>query len=119
MQVRSFTRFALVTGIAVSAAFVGIASSAQAQELDPSETLQARSLAAQAAQHEQKAERSRAAVAAEAHNLQAAGQLKAGERADAPVVGPAPEPRALTRAEVKADLAAWRAKHRLVTGDLG
>ena len=52
---------------------------AMSQELDPSETLQGKSLAAQREQ----AACARQSVAAETRNLAAAGQARAGERAEA------------------------------------
>lgn len=94
------------------------ATMAMSQELDPSETLQAKSLAAQAAA---KSDRSRAAVVAELRNAQAAGEMKAvGEKAEAPVsssvivtVGE----RQKTRAEVRAELASWNETHKQVVGE--
>lgn len=92
---------------------------AMAQELDPSETLQARTLAAA---KPPRSERTRAAVVAETRNAQAAGQLQiVGERAEAPVSNDEqtglPQ-RQKTRAEVVAELAAWKATHKQVVGEL-
>jgi len=109
MQVRQVITAALLAVTAVGA---------MSQELDPSETLQAKSLASTRAQ----AGRTRESVVAETRNLQAEGQLKTvGERADAtavPVVPPTQEA-ARTRADVKAELAQWRQTHKLVVGDRG
>jgi hypothetical protein len=111
MQVRSLSAIAAVA----AALFAG---AVQAQEIDRSETLQARNLASQAGDVQQ---RSRVSVVAETRNLQAEGALKAvGEKADAPVVPAVPTvARGLTRAEVKADLAQWRSAHPLVVGERG
>lgn len=110
MQVRQVIAAAL---LAVTAA------GAMAQELDPAETLQARSLAAQQAAAPA---RSRESIGAETRNLRAAGQLQAvGELADAPAVAVVPEATIAgrSRADVKAELAQWRLTHKLVVGDRG
>ena len=112
MQVRQVIAAALLAVTAVGA---------MSQELDPSETLQARSLASQAAQAT-KSGRSRESVVAETRNLQAEGRLQAvGERADASAVIVVPQTRyaGRTRADVKAELAQWRQTHKMVVGDLG
>ena len=92
---------------------------AMAQEIDRSETLQARNIAgAQAAT----SQRSRESVRAETRNLQAQGKLGvAGENSAAPVADSAPDaaPVGLTRAQVKADLAQWRASHKMSFGEQG
>ena len=104
---------------AIAAALLAVtAVGAMAQELDPSETLQGKSLAAQAAQ----TERTRASVVAETRNLQAEGQLKTvGEKADAPAVNAVPQTEyaGRTRADTKAELAQWRRSHKLTVGELG
>jgi hypothetical protein len=104
---------------AIAAALLAVtAVGAMSQEIDPSENLQGRSLAAAATQD---AGRTRASVVAETRNLKAEGQLKSfGERADAPVVAAVPETQGgRTRAEVKAELAQWRQTHQLVVGERG
>ena len=109
MQVRQVIAAALLAVTAVGA---------MAQEIDRSETLQGKSLAAQSAT----SERSRESVVAETRNLQAEGQLAAvGERADAPAVAAVPSTRfaGRTRAEVKTELAQWRQTHKLVVGERG
>ncbi len=109
MQVRQVVAAALLAVTAVGAL---------SQELDPSDTLQGKSLAAQAAT----SERTRASVVAETRNLQAAGQLKAaGERAEAPVVDAVPQSQVAgrTRAAVKSELAQWRRSHKAAVGELG
>ena len=111
MQVRQVVAAALLAVTAVGA---------MSQEIDPSENLQGRSLAAAA--RADGAARSRASVVAETRNLQADGQLKAvGERADAPAQAVVPEAQLAgrTRADVKAELAQWRQSHKLVVGDRG
>jgi hypothetical protein len=109
MQVRQIAAAALLAITAVGA---------MAQELDPSETLQAKNVAAAQAAT---ASRTRNSVVAETRNLKAEGQLAAvGERADAPVVTAVPEAQAgRTRADVKAELAQWRQNHKLVVGERG
>jgi hypothetical protein len=109
MQVRQVVAAALLAVTAVGA---------MSQELDPSETLQARNIAAAQAAT---AARTRNSVVAETRNLKADGQLDAlGERADAPVVAAVPDAQAgRTRADVKAELAQWRQSHKLVTGERG
>jgi hypothetical protein len=110
MQVRQVIAAAL---LAVTAA------GAMAQEIDSSENLQGRSLAAAQASD---AGRSRASVVAETRNLKADGQLNAaGERAEAPAVATVPQNQVAgrTRADVKAELAQWRQSHKLVVGERG
>ena len=110
MQVRQVIAAALLAVTAVGA---------MSQEIDRSENLQGKSLAAQQAQQ---AGRTRESVIAETRNLKADGQLNAvGERAEAPVVPVVPQTQLAgrTRADVKAELAQWRQTHKLVVGDLG
>jgi hypothetical protein len=109
MQVRQIAAAVLLAVTAVGA---------MSQELDPSETLQAKNLAAAQAAT---ASRTRNSVVAETRNLKVDGQLKAvGERADAPTVAAVPESQAgRTRADVKSELAQWRQSHQLVVGERG
>ena len=110
MQVRQLIAAALLAATAAGA---------MAQEIDPSENLQGRSLAAAQADASQ---RTRESVVAETRNLQAAGQLKSvGERADAPAIAVVPQAQyaGRTHADVKAELAQWRRTHKLVVGELG
>ena len=111
MQVRQVIAAALLAATAVGA---------MAQEIDRSETLQAKSLASAQAPT---STRSRESVVAETRNLQAEGQLQAvGERADAPAVAVVPQTQyaaGRTRADVKAELAQWRQTHKLVVGERG
>ena len=112
MQVRQVIAAALLAVTAVGA---------MSQEIDPSENLQGKSLAAAAAQAANTG-RTRASVVAETRNLKADGQLNAvGERAEAPVVTVVPQTQMAgrTRADVKAELAQWRQSHKLVVGELG
>ena len=111
MQVRNVIAAALLAVTAVGA---------MAQEIDRSETLQARNLAGQT--QPANAGRSRESVVAETRNLQAAGGLNVvGERADASAVAVVPQTQyaGRTRADVKAELAQWRQTHKMVVGDLG
>ncbi len=111
MQVRNVIAAALLAVTAVGA---------MAQEIDRSENLQGKSLAAQA--QAANAGRTRESVVAETRNLQADGQLKTvGERADASAVAVVPQTQyaGRTRADVKAELAQWRQTHKLVVGELG
>ena len=110
MQVRQVIAAALLAVTAVGA---------MSQEIDPSENLQGKSLAAAQAAN---AGRTRESVVAETRNLKADGQLSAvGERADAPAVTVVPQTQLAgrTRADVKADLAQWRQSHQLVVGERG
>ena len=110
MQVRQVIAAAL---LAVTAA------GSFAQEIDRSENLQGKTLAAAQVSTDG---RSRESVVAETRNLQAEGQLAAvGERADAPAVAAVPSTRfaGRTRAEVKTELAQWRQTHKLVVGERG
>lgn len=110
MQVRQVIAAALLTVTAVGA---------MAQEIDRAETLQGKSLAAQAVQTQ---ERTHESVVAETRNLQAEGRLSTvGERADAPSVAVVPQTRyaGRTRADVKGELAQWRQSHKLVVGERG
>lgn len=111
MQVRNLIAAALLAATAVGA---------MAQEIDRSETLQAKSLASQA--QTSNTGRTRESVVAETRNLKAAGELNAvGERADATAVAVVPQTQYVgrTRADVKAELAQWRQTHKMVVGDLG
>jgi hypothetical protein len=103
----------------LAASLLGISAlGVMAQEIDPSENLQARTLAAAKAAQ---SERTRAAVVAETRNAQAAGELKVvGDRAEAPVSAnerTAVAQRQKTRAEVRAELTAWNATHKQVVGE--
>jgi hypothetical protein len=75
----------------VTAAVLAVAAAgAMAQEIDPGETLQARSLAARQAQVESSQARTRESLAAQARKEQASRQIKAGELAQALPVDAAP-----------------------------
>ena len=105
---------------AIAAALLAVtAAGSFAQEIDRSENLQGKTLAAAQASTDG---RSRASVVAETRNLQAEGQLAAvGERAEdsaVPVVTQT-EVAGRTRAEVKTELAQWRQTHQLVVGERG
>jgi Domain of unknown function (DUF4148) len=110
MQVRQVIAAALLAVTAVGA---------MAQEIDRSETLQGKSLAAAQATN---GGRTRESVVAELRNLQADGQLKSvgerGQDAVVPVV-PQTEYAGRTRADVKTELAQWRQTHKLVVGERG
>jgi hypothetical protein len=102
MQVRHLFAAALLAATAVSA---------MSQEIDRRDQQQSFT-----------STRTSESVKAEVRNLQAQGALKTvGEKADAPVVATVPNRYAsgVTRAEVKADLAAWRATHAVRVGELG
>lgn len=110
MQVRQVIAAALLAVTAVGA---------MSQEIDPSETLQGKSLVAAQANN---GGRTRESVAAELRNLKAAGELKSvGERAEDTVVPVVTQTEAAgrTRADVKAELAQWRQTHKLVVGERG
>jgi len=111
MQVRQVIAAALLAATAVGA---------MAQELDFADTLQGKSLAAQAEQAATSG-RTRESVVAETRNLQAEGKLAVGERADAPAVAVVPQTQLAgrTRADVKAELAQWRQSHKDVVGERG
>ena len=108
---------------AIAAALLAVtAVGAMSQEIDPSENLQGKSLAAAAAAKEANTGRTRESVVAETRNLKAEGQLGGvGERADAQAVIVVPQTQLAgrTRADVKAELAQWRQTHKLVVGELG
>ena len=108
-----------VRQVIVAALLAATAAGAMAQEIDRTETLQGKSLAAQTAQTQ---ERTRESVVAETRNLQAEGQLETvGERADAPAIAVVPQTRyaVRTRADVKAELAQWRQSHKQMVGERG
>ena len=109
MQVRQVVAAALLAVTAVGA---------MSQELDPSETLQTKNIAAAQAAA---AARTRNSVVAETRNLKSEGQLNAvGERADAPAVAAVPDSQSgRTRADVRSELAQWRQSHPLVVGERG
>ena len=111
-----------VRQILVASLLAVTAIGAMSQEIDRSETLQGKSLAAQQEQVAGPHGRTRESVVAETHNLEAAGQLKAGERPEAPVVNVVPDTQyaqGKTRAQVKSELAQWRSTHKQVVGELG
>ena len=108
-----------VRQVIAAALFAVTAVGAMAQEIDRSETLQAKSLASQQAAA---GTRTRESVRAETRNLQADGQLQAvGERADAVGVPVVPEATVAgrSRADVKSELAQWRSTHKPVVGERG
>lgn len=110
MQVRQVIAAALLAVTAVGA---------MSQEIDRSETLQGKSLAAAQATN---GGRTRESVVAELRNLQADGQLKSvGERAQDSVVPVVPQTQyaGRTRADVKSELAQWRQTHKLLVGERG
>ena len=111
----------LVRQILTAALLAVTAVGAMSQEIDRSETLQARTLAATQAQGQAQG-RSRESVKAEVRNLQAQGQLaRVGELSEAPVVTAVPDTAyasSLTRAQVKSELAQWRATHKMQTGEI-
>jgi hypothetical protein len=76
-----------VRQILVAALLAAGAAGAMSQEIDPSETLQARNLAAQQVQAAQG--RESAAVVAQARVAETGGQPEAVERADVKIVGAA------------------------------
>ena len=111
-----------VRQILVASLLAVTAVAAMAQEIDPSENLQGKALAAQQAQRAAVDGRSRQSVVAETRNLEAQGALKVGEKADAPVVNVVPDTQyaqGKTRTQVKSELAQWRSTHKLVVGELG
>jgi hypothetical protein len=111
MQVRQLIAAALLAATAAGA---------MAQEIDRSETLQAKSLASSQLAV---SNRSRESVRAETANLRAQGELASvGERSDASAVAVVPATtyaKGPSRADVKADLAQWRSTHKTVVGELG
>ena len=93
---------------------------ALAQEIDRSETLQAKNLAGQVGKADES--RSRAVVVAEARNQRATGQQLAGERVDSTPVTPMTNvdgSPTLTRADVRKDLQQWRLANKILVGDRG
>jgi len=106
MQVRQLFAAALLTVSAVGA---------MAQEIDQRDQHPAQAAASV---------RSRESVQAEVRNLQAARAFKGtGEFAQAPVTGAAAQAQYAavpqTRAQVKAEIATWRASHKVRVGELG
>ena len=106
MQVRQLFAAALLTVSAVGA---------MAQEIDQRDQHPAQATASV---------RSRESVQAEVRNLQAARAFKGtGEFAQAPVTGAAAQVQYAavpqTRAQVKAEIATWRASHKVRVGELG
>jgi len=97
----------LVRQILVASLLAVTAVAAMSQEIDRSETLQAKGLAAaELARNGAPAGRSRASVVAEARNLQAQGALKVGEKADGPAVDGVPSTQYATKAGAEAKTAA-------------
>jgi hypothetical protein len=81
----------MIRQILVASLLAVTAVAAMSQEIDRSETLQAKGLAAaELARNGAPAGRSRESVVAETRNLQAQGALKVGEKADGPSVDAVP-----------------------------
>jgi hypothetical protein len=76
----------LVRQLLVASLLAVTAVAAMSQEIDRSETLQARSLAWTAEHSAPATGRTRESVVAETRNLQAQGAIKVGEKADGPSV---------------------------------
>lgn len=113
MQVRQ----ALVASLLVVSA-VG----AMSQELDPSETLQGKSLAAQREQAEQAHRRAGEPVAAEAGSTDPTRQAKVGEGAAALAAKAVPDSQQAqgkSRSKVRWDLTRWHLAHKPVVGQQG
>ncbi len=113
MQVRQVLFASLLAVTAVGA---------MAQEIDPSENLQGRSLAAQREQAAQAHARTREAASADPRNPDAARQAKAGEGAAAPAVKPAQDSQQAqdkTRSKVRWDLTRWHLAHKPVVSTQG
>ena len=111
-----------VRQILVASLLAVTAVAAMSQEIDRSENLQGKGLAAQQSQTDAASSRSRQSVVAETRNLEAQGALKVGEKADAPAVDVVPNTeyaQGKTRAQVKSELAQWRSTHKTVVGELG
>lgn len=79
-----------VRQILIATVLAASAVGAMSQEIDRSETLQARTLASQQAQAQPQAGLTREAVVAEARAAEASGQVNVGERADGLAVDAAP-----------------------------
>lgn len=113
MQVRHVL---IASVLAVSAA------GAMSQEIDPGETLQGKSLAAQREQVAQAHDRARESAGAEARNPEAARQAKVGEGAEAPTGKAVPDSQhaqGKTRSKVRLDLTRWHPAHKPVVGEQG
>lgn len=95
---------------------------AMSQELDPSETLQGKSLAAQREQAAQARARDRESVGAQARNPEAARQAKGGEGAETPAakaVPDSPQAQGKIRSKVRFDLTRWHPKHKAAVDEQG
>ncbi len=98
-----------VRQILVASLLAVTAVAAMSQEIDRSETLQAKGLAAAELAHNgAPAGRSRASVVAETRNLQAQGALKVGEKADGPFVDAVPSTTYAAKSGAEAKTAAAR-----------
>lgn len=98
------------------------AAGAMSQEIDPGETLQGKSLAAQREQAAQAHGRTGESVGAQARNPDAARQAKVGEGAEAAAVKAVPDAQhaeGKTRSKVRFDLTRWHPAHKSVLGAQG
>lgn len=100
----------------IIAALLSLAAiAATAQELDPSETLQAKSLASQAAQAH---ERAREMASADVKSPQTASAPKAAAtKSDMTSIGGDADQAPKTRAQVRQELKEWNATHKMVVGE--
>ena len=95
---------------------------AMSQELDPGETLQGRSLAAQRDQAAQARARDRETVGAQARNQDTARQAKGGEGAESPAAKAVPDSQQAqgkSRSKVRFDLTRWHPKHKAAVDEQG
>jgi hypothetical protein len=101
-------------------AFTAIA--AMSQEIDPSENLQGKSLAAQREKAAQALARAREASGVEVRTDEAARQAKVGEGAAAPAAKAVPDTQHAqekSRSKVGFDLTRYHPKHKSVVGEQG
>ena len=113
MQVRQVLIASLLAVTAVGA---------MSQELDPSETLQGKSLAAQREQAAQAGDRARQSADADARNPGAARQAKGGEGAETPAAKAVPDSQQAQgkiRSKARLDLTRWHPKHKAVVDEQG
>ena len=112
MQVRQILAASL---LAVAAA------GAMSQEIDPGETLQGKSLAAQREKAAEARARAGESASAETRNQEAAGRAKVGKGAEAHP-GDVPDSQhaqGKTRVRARLDLTRWHPAHKAVAGELG
>lgn len=113
-----------VRQVLIASILAATAVGAMSQEIDRSETLQARNLASQQVRGATTQARERASVVAEAGNVEASAPIKVAEQADTPAVAPVPNISWATRHATRPYAKTWlhgdrRQAHQVVVAERG